>query len=300
MGGVYTDYYITSELCHYGVKRKSGRYPWGSGERPFQGDKLSAKAIKLAQKGKKRDSNYFTQDRTIPKGTTMYRTTPMNNEKDSGYKYVTYIQEDRDLYRGSYADSIKENYGKSEDSKLYENTYTLKSDLKIPSRATLKQAQLAAMSDPKVRKDAIDSYSKKVVKSETLDLILNYGEDWEKEAKIWEKQISNDFMSKYGSMTPDELFILNSRAIATSPSYRNAVINNLKKKGYNAMVDEGGVGGVGDNFREGIDPLIVFESKDSLNKTSTKEIDSRTMRRADMNYVKWTTKANKKRKPGTW
>lgn len=25
------------ELYHYGVKRRSGRYPWGSGERPYQG-----------------------------------------------------------------------------------------------------------------------------------------------------------------------------------------------------------------------------------------------------------------------
>ena len=31
------------ELMHYGVKRRSGRYPWGSGENPFQrsGDFLS-------------------------------------------------------------------------------------------------------------------------------------------------------------------------------------------------------------------------------------------------------------------
>lgn len=25
-----------NELFHYGVKRRSGRYPWGSGERPYQ------------------------------------------------------------------------------------------------------------------------------------------------------------------------------------------------------------------------------------------------------------------------
>lgn len=31
-------YYKTEEdaLCHYGIKRRSGRYPWGSGEDPFQ------------------------------------------------------------------------------------------------------------------------------------------------------------------------------------------------------------------------------------------------------------------------
>lgn len=33
----------SAELCHYGTKRHSGRYPWGSGETPYQhsGDFLS-------------------------------------------------------------------------------------------------------------------------------------------------------------------------------------------------------------------------------------------------------------------
>lgn len=40
------------ELYHYGVPRKSGRYPFGSGERPFQGLKGFAKtrALKSATK----------------------------------------------------------------------------------------------------------------------------------------------------------------------------------------------------------------------------------------------------------
>ena len=31
-------YYKTEEdiLCHYGMPRRSGRYPWGSGKDPFQ------------------------------------------------------------------------------------------------------------------------------------------------------------------------------------------------------------------------------------------------------------------------
>ncbi len=33
---------MKNELYHYGIKRRSGRYPWGSGERPFQGENRSA------------------------------------------------------------------------------------------------------------------------------------------------------------------------------------------------------------------------------------------------------------------
>lgn len=35
------------ELYHYGVKRKSGRYPWGSGKEPYQSNPAMAKKTKL-------------------------------------------------------------------------------------------------------------------------------------------------------------------------------------------------------------------------------------------------------------
>ncbi len=47
-------------LVHYGIKRRSGRYPWGSGEDPYQGDDPASKAkrkeaIKEFRKGVKED-----------------------------------------------------------------------------------------------------------------------------------------------------------------------------------------------------------------------------------------------------
>ena len=40
---MYQDKPPIDELMHYGIKRRSGRYPWGSGKEPFQrsGDFLS-------------------------------------------------------------------------------------------------------------------------------------------------------------------------------------------------------------------------------------------------------------------
>ena len=32
---------MTDHLAHFGIKRKSGRYPWGSGKRPYQGASAS-------------------------------------------------------------------------------------------------------------------------------------------------------------------------------------------------------------------------------------------------------------------
>lgn len=36
MSSVYGDIFLETELMHYGIKRRSGRYPYGSGEEPYQ------------------------------------------------------------------------------------------------------------------------------------------------------------------------------------------------------------------------------------------------------------------------
>ena len=43
------------ELYHFGIPRRSGRYPWGSGDRPYQG--MSRSEIKEARKEKERQKN---------------------------------------------------------------------------------------------------------------------------------------------------------------------------------------------------------------------------------------------------
>lgn len=57
MGGVDLDYLAfkqarRNDLLHYGVKRRSGRYPWGSGEHPYQSDAKRAidKAVRRTDK----------------------------------------------------------------------------------------------------------------------------------------------------------------------------------------------------------------------------------------------------------
>lgn len=45
---------VNNELYHYGMPRRSGRYPWGSGDRPYQGDEgyISTHRKKAAEKKK--------------------------------------------------------------------------------------------------------------------------------------------------------------------------------------------------------------------------------------------------------
>ena len=52
-------------LEHYGIPRRSGRYPWGSGSRPFQGDSAVAKSSgKAGSSGKSGKTGLFKKEKT--------------------------------------------------------------------------------------------------------------------------------------------------------------------------------------------------------------------------------------------
>ena len=70
---------MVEELYHYGIKRKSGRYKWGSGDRPYQGDHVSTKANKLVDrlneesiKQDYRETLYKSLEDTAKKKGAMY------------------------------------------------------------------------------------------------------------------------------------------------------------------------------------------------------------------------------------
>lgn len=52
-------------LEHYGIPRRSGRYPWGSGSRPFQGDSAASKSSeKAGSSGKSGKTGLFKKGKT--------------------------------------------------------------------------------------------------------------------------------------------------------------------------------------------------------------------------------------------
>ena len=52
-------------LEHYGIPRRSGRSPWGSGSRPFQGDSAATKSSeKAGSSGKSRKTGLFKKKKT--------------------------------------------------------------------------------------------------------------------------------------------------------------------------------------------------------------------------------------------
>lgn len=61
----YLSYLINNknDICHYGIPRKSGRYPWGSGGRPFQSQEGKKKGLfRRRKKTQEREEENLTPE----------------------------------------------------------------------------------------------------------------------------------------------------------------------------------------------------------------------------------------------
>lgn len=237
---------------------------------------------------------------TVKRGTLVRRTTAAENE--AGFKgsvYVTYLPPDRDLYRGAWSDVMRRNYGLNKGDRLFETSYKLKEDLSIPSR----EEQIEVVN--KLRGDEALTDVKRL--SETyIKMTRIKKEDWINKAIIagdirsekelasiyddWAKALVAKSMSDYRNMTSDEFFRSASSLFGVDTVSRQKVIDELSKRGYNAMVDQASVGN--QTHREGVDPLIVFDREKTLEKVETRNIGKLEESMAKNRYMKWYKTAN--------
>lgn len=267
-----------SDLLHFGIKHRSGRYPWGSGERPYQ----SLNQRQIIKSSLKDSRSSLRNDHTIPKGTTVYRTTSSEKYSTEGPTYVTYLEPDRNLYRGGY---IRSRDGKN---KAYEHQMELKEDLRVPSRETLTNTMETIIKRKpelvrEVARGWVDIWMPTIQES-----LWNEEIGGVDQKKV--KSLINDISQNYKDRTIEEMFAMTAESLGTSPRFKAEMIKELKKKGYNAMVDEAGVG---TEVVEGIDPLIVFDSDRSLTYKSTSKITDRTESKAKNKYTKWRGNAQR-------
>lgn len=234
----------------------------------------------------------------IKKGTTMYRVTPNSGESLSGKKYVTYLPPDRDFYRGKYLHGIRNQYGLSPDTKMYEKSYETTEELNIPSRETLKRAYAEVMKDDKTKEQALRDYTAKMLEREEADMRFNY-DNWDKIKENYIKEIAESWIKDYDNSSVDIQFTTTVRAMTTTdPAIQQKVIDLLAKQGYNAMVDEAGVGS-NRSGREGVEPIIIFDGSKSLNNTGVSAIDSKTQSKATSEREKWERVARANARKGT-
>lgn len=231
--------------------------------------------------------------RTIKKGTVMYRTTASSTESTDGSKYVSYLEVDRDTYKGNYGNVINRRAGKRATDSVYEHKFVLKEDLKLPSRDELRVLYEKIGSDKKYRRAEAERQALEIANrccgnyKSYKDFISNTSEQNQRNAKDFIKYK----LEQFEQASPDQMFDTVAWSLGGSPKVKAKVIDELKKKGYNAMVDEAGVGGI-TRPRDGYDPLIIFDGTASLQPVKTSEIKYGARRAAAYRSNQWFKTAN--------
>lgn len=273
------------ELQHHGIiGQRWGvrRYQNLDGSWTAKGRERYGKDVnKLANKVESR--TFLTEERSIPAGTKMYRTSINPNENQNGPAYVTYLDPERNLYKGGW---VRNTAGAD---KSYEYKFTLKKDLKIPSRET----EVRVISDV-INKDRNKTLSDIVMSralvmystSSIKDLIKNY---YDNDVVKFEKEQ----VARYNRMNPDMLAYYATQSFGLNTKLKDEVISRLSKMGYNAMPDEASIGGRYGQIKEGYDPLILFD-RSFLQVDSVDEISKREEKKALDATLKWREKAKKK------
>lgn len=277
------DYYkkkYSDELFHYGIKRRSGRYPWGSGERPYQSAN-SSQEKKLVQKGKR--SNIYRNERTIPKGTKIYQVDRVGakifasnkveilNPSDS----VSYLEPDRNKQKI---------YDRRFSGKSYEREMVLTGDIKIPSRQHVKDIMDEVIkSNPSFLDDAVYAMVKK--DRSTVDgLSLSSEDELQYLTKRYTESIKNQNLDdRFGSLV---------ESFNSDNALKKSIIEKLQSEGYDGMVNEADVG-AWRNKAQGADSIILFDLNKSTKEVSKRELSKEEQESASADYYKWASKARR-------
>lgn len=125
--------YYNDELYHFGIKHRSGRYKWGSGERPYQGEGGVKAGLNKAR-------SYFEPELKEGKG---------KENKSAAEKAAQQTSKVLDSVSGMNR-SLSNYYASGNDIKLYSQAKKMSdSELKtVINRRNLERQYVQAMQDP--------------------------------------------------------------------------------------------------------------------------------------------------------
>lgn len=268
------------DLTHYGIIGQK----WGV--RRFQNKDGTYTKKGLARLEKELKGKELEQygSGTIPKGQTVHRTTANPNEPPDGMKYVSLLDSDRDTYKSGWIRKT------ANAETAYEDSYKTTEEIKYPSIAETKKVTESVMSDAKLRVQAAKQYTDIMFRNSGYDLYYD-----DKELQSMAKDTVKGLLE---SMKNDSAvsWRVGSRTFGVNDTIKTRVASELKKKGYNAMIDAAGIGGYAEGGtkqarnKEGALPLIVFDSGKSMSKTGSSEISRSEETKAGKRKEKWQQK----------
>lgn len=299
------------DLYHFGVIGMK----WGI--RRYQNKDGSLTAL-----GKKRlsENNIRTEEnlveKTIPKGTKMYRVTPYEKDGNTSKStYVTWLDVDRDFYKQGTAVNAYTNK-KIGDNSVYEHELELKTEVRIPSLKTVRNVEKLVMQNEKHREEAAKSWleAHNILEGITAKEVETISSIAKRVGDNPDSKAYNNLCTKYGDELGDFYFheainfnyakkyvdTTQSRIVEQSfgraKGVKDAVIKELQKMGYNAMYDNASIGvGSDGNYnksQEGIEPLIIFDKKNTLKENGVKLVTSAEQKEASYNYQNWLKNRN--------
>ena len=301
----------SDELYHWGIKGMR----WGI--RRYQNKDGSLTTLgkqHLAEKRIRTEENL--SEKTIPKGTTMYRVTPeKTDEKSSGPMYVTYLDADRDMYREG---TIVRNYSNKQlsNTSVYEHEFKLSKDIKIPSLKTVREIEERVVSNEKMKQEVAKSWMESFMmidegySMKDVSTMSKISDRFDKITTDEQRRsLYIELSKKYGDYDGDYYYhgakkiseareYINSndsltieRSLGRATNVKNGIVKELKKLGYNAMYDNAGIGvgsdGKYSKAQEGVEPLIIFDPNTTLVRTTTQQIDLEQRRASGERYERW-------------
>lgn len=239
-------------LCHYGIKRRSGRYPYGSGDRPYQREnkqidkkKKVVKFVSGKSLSKKElvSKNRINKDAelNLKKGDKVQHISGVDIDKlRSGQLYVTATDYDNKLYEAFLSGMLLTKGYRAKKVDLI-----LKEDLRSPSFNKQYDLFRTKMDEETVIRGVAEWMVSKG-KSDSVEKAI------ESESKKTKEEIYSDFIN----------------SCETGSSSRNKFYEILKSEGYNAVLDTHDR----DSWISGKQPIIIMEALETVGSFDVKEL----------------------------
>lgn len=280
-------------LVHYGIKGMK----WGVRRYQNKDGSLTPLGKKHRQQMSNPDKNFVqlkNGDYILKKGTVVQR---MSDSKEtllrSERTYVSFTKHDNEGYERNFKDMLTWD---DPNSKVYKNKLVLNEDLRIPSHDKVVDVFFDMFSQsPKYLSDVmgeahyiadINFYGTDTVKNKFID---SNNPDWKETIK----RAKDFYKGRYDKMSISEIkedaYYDFMHYISDADEYvQKYFYGQLKKQGYNAMIDDNDAKGLGartddDDVVSAEKPIIIFDAKESL--SSLASVESRIPRKFTMDYI---------------